>query len=465
LKSKQNKSADDTECSQEKPGNSIVFLPNEPSNSGVDLNDDAIAEDFAIRYADQLRFDHEVCRWFVWKGSHWALNKTELAFDFARHLCRKHRNGQSRMASKKAAEGVEHMARRDQRLAVTSDKWDRDPYLLGTPGDTVDLRTGQLKAPSRDDYITKVVAVTPAPPGTPCPLFNKFLEEATGGDQGLQRFLQQWAGYCLTGDTSEQALLFVYGPGGNGKGVFLTVLTEVMGDYAKTAAMETFVASKQQRHLTELAMLHGARLVTASETEKHQAWSQSRINQLTGGDKITANFMRRDHFTFKPQFKLTIIGNHKPKLETVDEAARRRFNIVPFLHKPKEPDKALGAKLRDEYPAILRWMIEGSLDRQANGLMRPDVVSTTTDEYFEEQDLIGQWIAELCEVGPNCKAGSSELFESWKSYAEKHNEYAGSAKSFGPLLEQRGFIKTKTGGIVHYVGLQLKYTGLWTQPG
>jgi len=360
------------------------------------------------------------------------------------------------MASENAAEGVERIASRDQRLAVTSEIWDRDPFLLGTPGGTVDLRTGVSKASSREDYITKLTSVAPAPSSTAAPIFQKFLSQATGGDVDLQAFLQQWAGYCLTGDTSEQSLLFVYGPGGNGKGVIIAAMTEIMADYAKTAAMEVFVASKHPRHLTELAMLHGARLVTASETERHQAWSESRINQLTGQDKVTANFMRRDHFTFRPIFKLTLIGNHKPRLETVNEAARRRFNIVPFLHKPAEPDKTLGVKLRKEYPAILRWMIEGCLTWQNEGFKVPKVVMEATAEYFEEQDLLGSWISEDCEQGPDKKAGASKLYASWKEFATESGENPGSSTSFGSLLAQRGFQKKKTGGCNVYSGIQLK---------
>jgi putative DNA primase/helicase len=443
-------------AAEELPGIVTIFPASGQPAGAVSLTEDDVAEEFATQYGDRLRFDHDIGRWRVWKGTHWAINKTEIAFDHARHLCRKHRDGKSKMASKKAAEGVEHMARRDQRLAVTSEIWDRDGFLLGTPGGTVDLRTGKLQEAVREDYITKLVAVKPAPKGTPCPIFEKFLDDATGGDTGLQAFLQQWAGYCLTGDTSEQALMFVYGLGGNGKGVFLTVLREIIADYAKAAAMDTFVASKHQRHLTELAMLHGARLVTASETEKNQAWSESRINQLTGEDPITANFMRRDHFTFPPRFKLTLIGNHKPKLETVNEAARRRFNIVPFRYKPKEPDKALVGKLRQEYPAILRWMIDGCLDWQANGLLRPDIVLATTAEYFEEQDLLGRWIDEECELGAEKKASASKLYKSWEEFAKANGETPGSATSFGSLLSQRGFYKKKTGGCKVYFGIQLK---------
>jgi putative DNA primase/helicase len=278
------------------------------------------------------------------------------------------------MGSKRAAEGVEYMARRDRRLAVTSEQWDRDPLLLGTPGGAVDLRNGQLKLSDPQDFITKVTVVTPAPTGTAFPNFQQFLGEATDGDKELQRLLQQIAGYCLTGLISEHALFFIYGPGGNGKSVFQNVLSDVMGDYTTVAAMEVFAATRNPRHLSELAMLRGARLVTASETESNQKWSEARVNRLTGGDAITANFMRQDHFTYHPQFKLMFVGNHKPQLGTINDAARRRFNIIPFLHKPEKPDQLLPKKLRSEYPAILRWAIEGCLDWQVNGLIKPGVV-------------------------------------------------------------------------------------------
>jgi hypothetical protein len=179
---------------------------------------------------------------------------------------------------------VEAFARADPQLAVTAEIWDRDPWLLGTPGGTVDLRTGELRTARREDFITKQTGAAPEP-GEPR-RWLQFLREATAGDSELVRFLQQVAGYCLTGSTREHSLFFIYGPGGNGKSVFLNLLNYVLGDYATTAAMETFTASKHDRHPTDLAMLNGARLVSASETEEGRAWAESRIKQLTGGDKI-----------------------------------------------------------------------------------------------------------------------------------------------------------------------------------
>ncbi len=172
---------------------------------------------------------------------------------------------------------------------------------------TVDLRTGQSYAPRREDYCTKTAAYEQ---GGECLLWFEFLERIANGNQELESYLQRVVGYCLTGITREQVLFFLYGTGANGKTVFINTITGMMGDYAVTAPMETFLASHTERHPTDLAMLRGARLVTASETEEGRRLSEAKIKALTGGDKIAARFMRQDFFEFTPQFKLMIAGNH-----------------------------------------------------------------------------------------------------------------------------------------------------------
>ena len=332
------------------------------------------------------------------------------------------------LAKASTAAAVERFAQADRALAVTSAIWDTDPFLLGTPAGVVNLRTGILRPAERTDYITRQTAVAPDF-SADRPLWARFLDEATLGDKGLQRFLQQVAGYCLTGDVREHALFFVYGPGGNGKSVFVNVLAGLMGDYATTAAMDTFTASVTDKHPTDLAMLQGARMVSASETEEGRAWAESRIKQMTGGDTIRARFMRQDFFEYRPQFKLVIVGNHKPVLRNVDDAARRRFNIIPFIHKPPAPDRQLEEKLKAEWPAILAWAIEGAIDWQQNGLVRPAVVANATNEYFTEQDLVRQWIEECCETGGrNICDTTAALFASWSAYAQASGEKPGTKK-------------------------------------
>ncbi|EAQ35618.1 hypothetical protein NB311A_17619 [Nitrobacter sp. Nb-311A] len=411
------------------------------------VTEDSAAMEFVDEHCGDLRYCHTTGAWFRWNGVFWKRDDTGCAFQWARELARKLAEDQDKrgryLTSKVSfANAVERFAQVDPKVAVTASYWDRDPWKLGTPGGTVDLQTGILHEPRQDEGITKATSV--APLDQDCPLWKRFLNEATRGDVDLIRFLRQWCGYCLTGITREHALAFVHGSGGNGKSVFINIVTSIMNDYATTAAMETFSAGKYAQHPTDLAMLRGARIVTASETEEGRAWAEARIKQMTGGDPITARFMRQDFFTFKPQFKLTIIGNHQPVLHSVDDAARRRFNIIPVIHSPETPDRDLERKLMIEAPAILQWMIEGCLDWQRNGLCRPESVNAATAAYFSDQDLMGQWLEDCCEVkkdrGPNgIWDRSSDLFESWAEYAHKAGDEPGSKKSFGQSMQRRGF--------------------------
>jgi putative DNA primase/helicase len=428
------------------------------------VTEDNAAQAFADLHQDRLRFCHDTGAWFEWDGAIWKRNRTGLAFQWARKLARQLASSESskvRYVTSKTsfAAGVERFCRSDPAFAVTIEAWDADAFLLGTPGGTVDLTSGALFPAAPENGITKSTTVAPTEHAD-CPRWLRFMGETTGEDPELVRFLQQWCGYALTGDTREHALLFGYGQGGNGKSVFINTVSAIMGDYATVAAMDSFTASKSDKHPTDLAMLRGARLVTASETEEGRAWAESRIKQITGGDSISARFMRQDFFTFRPQFKLTIVGNHKPVLNNVDDAARRRFNIAPFVHKPERPDPELEHKLKLEWPAILRWMIDGALDWQQHGLVRPASVREATAEYFSAQDIFGQWLADECDcdTGNNWKSETSaDLFASWRTYAEKAGEPAGSRKSLFENMGRRGFLPTRGhGGVRLFKGIRLK---------
>lgn len=411
-----------------------------------DVSEDAIAQAFTDRFRYTLRFDHVARAWYEWDGTRWKRDGTDRAFNYARQIGRllsRGDKGERGLRKASVAGGAERFARADPAHAVDSSVWDTDPMLLGTPAGTIDLRAGKMRAARPGDYITKQTSVAPDS-GEPT-LWLQFLRDALGADAGTIRLLQQWCGYCLTGLTSEHALFFIYGPGGNGKSVFLNTIAAIMGDYAVTAAMETFTASKFDRHSTELAMLAGARLVTASETEEGRVWAEAKVKQMTGGDPITARFMHKDNFTFRPQFKLTIAGNHAPALRNVDEAMRRRFNIVPFTVKPSNPDRQLEDKLREEHGKILAWAIAGCADWLANGLVRPDAVKEATADYFEAQDLFGQWIADCCEVGPGKWEQPTPLYNDWCSYAREAGEDPGAMKSFTESLQKRGFPSKRTG--------------------
>jgi putative DNA primase/helicase len=164
--------------------------------------------------------------------------------------------------------------------------------------------------------------------------------------------------------------------------------------------------------------------------------------------------MRQDFFEYSPQFKLTVIGNHVPDLHNVDDAARRRFNLAPFTHKAAVVDRKLEEKLRPEWPAILRWMIDGCIDWQINGLIRPDAVTASTADYFNDQDLLAQWIEDCCDRADNAVDTIASLLASWRNYAKSRGEDLGSSKGFSMALRSRGFTRIRGELGVHGRGFQ-----------
>jgi putative DNA primase/helicase len=439
------------------------FMPPEGAglrNEGV--TEDSAAVEFVALHGENVRYCHDTGAWFIWGGNTWERDRTGLVYQWARELARQLSEEMAltekyKIAKTTFANGVERFAKVDPAVAVNIDCWDHDPMLLGTPGGTVDLKTGALRASNRKDGITRSTAV--APSDRDCPQWLQFLDDATGGDQELIRFLQQWCGYGLTGLTREHALVFVYGPGGNGKSVFINTVMAILKHYAAVAPMDTFTASKGDKHPTDMAMLRGARLVTASETEEGRSWAESRIKQMTGGDPVSARFMRQDFFTYVPQFKLTIVGNHKPILRNIDEAARRRFLIVPFERKPTKPDRQLEEKLMCEASAILQWMIQGCLDWQQNGLLKPASVLAATQEYFSDQDLFAHWLQEDCECEPgnnDMSDTSSNLFKSWKDFAVSAGNTPGTQQSFKDQMVRHGFRFYRSMKAREFFGIRLK---------
>jgi putative DNA primase/helicase len=434
----------------------------EPQERTVWGSEDDLAMHFTRRFGEDWRYVAQWGQWLVWTGNRWQTDQTLCAQHLIRQVCRDAAlradspRTATKLASSGAMAGVERMARTDRRHAALAEEWDADPWRLNTPGGVVDLRTGEIHAHHREDRMTRLATATPR---GDCPTWRRFLDTVTRGDADLQAYLARMAGYALTGSTREHALFFLHGTGSNGKSVFLNTLTGILGDYANSAPMDTFLETRSDRHPTDMAGLRGARLVTAVETDQGRRWAEAKIKALTGGDKVSARFMRQDFFEYVPQFKLVIAGNHKPAIRNVDEAMKRRLHLVPFTVtiplERRDPD--LPRKLLAEADGILAWMVAGCLEWQCTGLKPPQCVVDATEEYFEEEDTIGEFLDEECQQSPLAREAISVLYQRWRERAERRGEYLGNSRWFSQQLINRGFARTRLhGGVKGLTGLSLK---------
>jgi len=438
------------------------------------LSDQWLAAEVIANRGAEIRYVAQWDQFLVWRRQRWQPDAVRLAEDIVKDELKKVANfvvgmgatdseqkmwGQKaeRIASAGTATAVRTLLQSDPAIALAPDALDHNPWLLNTPNGGIDLRSGKLLAADPDALHTKATLV-PADFHAEAPEWHRFLNEATNNDAELKSYLQRLAGYCLTGDTSEQHLTFIHGPPGTGKSQFLRALFNVLGDYAKKAPMAAFTESKFERHETEVAMLHRARLVTASETKQSGRWDEARITELTGGEAVSARFMRENHFTFVPQFKLLFAGNHRPSLAGIQGGIRRRLHLVPFVTYPKIVDKDMPNKLEKEYPAILAWMIEGCLLWQKYGLQPPQIVLDTTQDYLHDEDAVGRWMEQRTELDFESAVLSNTLYADWREWCGENGEHAGSLRRFVAALQSNKIEKWQDGKTRRngFKGLKLK---------
>lgn len=446
-----------------------------------DVSDDALAVAMMEQaLAPNAHFVPLWGRWLFWEGARWEpddlLRHMTLTREWARNAARVLRQAADDADSKTAAaiyrkraltvgsastiSGIEKLARSHPGVALDPEDLDSHLDLIATPGGTVDLRTGEMRPSRREDLFTMLTRVTPAPPGTPAPMWTAFLNRVQ--DPETIDLLQRWIGYGLTGLTTEHRVLFCWGAGRNGKGVVMNTTSALAGDYAKTAPSAIFLQQRTEGHPTEVAGLKGKRMVIASELPEGATWNETRLKALTGGDRLSARFMRQDFFDFDPQLTLTIVGNSKPALRGVDPAARDRMLLVPFSAyiRPEERDPDLQAKLlAREGPAILRWMIDGAVKWFAEGLSIPASIAAVTQEYLDGEDIVGGFLADLTEPGEaSDRISRAALYAEFRRWRDRQGLTGGwSAATFYKDLAKRGLDQTTYRGDRCYRGIRFRF--------
>lgn len=336
-------------------------------------------------------------------------------------------------------------------LTVSEDDIDRNPWLLNCANGTVDLRTGELRDHEPNDFITKLVTLdydaAATAPSWEAVLARVTLEEGT--TKPLARFLQRWFGYCTTGSTREQQFVVHYGAGSNGKSTILDTVAEILGDYAGTAAPGLMVSHAKDRHPTEIADLFGRRMVTAHEANEGGQLREDFVKQATGGDRIKARFMRADFFEFSPTHKLQLLTNHKPIIKGQDNGIWRRVLLVPYAARFASPeevnagrahwvkDTRVVEKLKHEHQGILTWLVDGARAWFQDGLQAPDAVLAASKDYQQEQDRVGQFLSDCCELGRDFETPiSGEFGGVYDTYRGWCNESGTFALSKSRLLQE-----------------------------
>lgn len=422
------------------------------------------AKRLVARHGENIRYVSAWGKWLVWDGRRWAPDETgevhrlaketvlgiytevaQCIDDDQRRALAKHARS-SESAGRLAAMVL--LAQTEESIPVLTDDLDRDPWRLNLLNGTLDLKTGELRSHRREDLITKLAPVA-CDPLAECPTWLSVVERAMDNRKPLIEYLQTAFGYCVTGDTSEKAMLIFHGSGDNAKSVITTGFSGLLGDYAQETPVETLTIRKNEGIPNDVARLKGARLVTASEGERGQRLAESLIKRLTGGDKVTARFLHQEFFEFFPQFKIILSTNNKPVIRGGDQAIWNRIHLVPFdvcIPKSEQiPRTVLMERIKAERSGMLNWIIEGCLRWQRDGLKKPGEVEQATAEYRGDMDLMAGFLGDCCKINPLAKTKTIDLFNAYERWCTENKEESVHMRTFVSILQERGFKRARIG--------------------
>jgi putative DNA primase/helicase len=414
--------------------------------------EDGLARALVAHHGHELRYCPQRGKWLLWDGYRWGWDDAERHREFVRALARElpssgqWRRFRSQALSAGGVSGVVRLARSDPAITVAMTQLDSRPYELNTPGGVVDLRTGAVRASDPALLHTRCTAAAPDFERR-SEIFDRFLRDTFGEDQGLVGYVQRLVGVSAIGVVLEQLLPLALGPGANGKSTLLEAAMHALGrddgGYATAASSEMLMVRKHSEHPAELAQLAGARLVVCAELEEGQRFAEAKVKQLTGRDSINARFMRRDPFSFTPSHTLWLLANHLPAARAGGPAFWRRVRVLPFVRivPPERQIKRLGEMLAEDAPAVLAWIVAGAAAYHADGLQEPASVSAATAAYARDQDTVGRFVEEQCRHGEQAatlRVATTVLRDGYEQWCEQAGERPVSAKRLTQELRRFG---------------------------
>ncbi|MBD9704648.1 DNA primase family protein [Streptomyces caniscabiei] len=420
------------------------------------LSDRGNAKLFVRLYAHDYRHVPGL-GWFRWDSTRWQVDEDDTvvwaAGDLAESLATTDPRGiftsaalqqhRRRALSTSGMNAMLAQARTAPGMVLNAALLDADPYALCTPAGIVDLHTGLIRTPLPDkDFHSRSTTAAPQPMRTP--RWHRFLSDTFGeGPEGAEMidFLHLLLGYSITGDVGGQIMPFLFGSGRNGKSVLLDVLMKLLGDYADAAPPGFLMARPYEGHPTDLAELHGRRVIVCSEVRPGDRFDEARVKLLTGGDRIKARRMRQDFFSFEPTHKLWLLGNHRPEVGTGGFAFWRRMRLIPFervVPYDRKIDNLADILVTEEGPGILNWLILGAR-RYLNGerdLTGPARVRIATSAYAETEDHTGRFFGECCRLEGGLRSEQAQLYAAYKAWCQNEEAPAISSRAFAARVRE-----------------------------
>lgn len=424
---------------------------------------------FARQYRGSIHWVPSHKHWVVWDDqmSRWLVDRTDmdgpghgaatrLAKNFLATCCDEFDRSvgvdlEITLGKRRTIYDMLDLFKTEDFVSVPNSTFNTNPYLLGVSNGVVDLRTGQVREAQRADRITWHTD-TKYDPDARDARWDRFLHEATGGDNKLRDFLQVYFGYSLTGSNSKEKFVLIRGRGGSGKGTLTKAIIRAISPYAMTTNHDSFLRHKAGTPREDLASWDGKRLVLTTELPGSSTLDANIIKALSGGDDFRARSLFRTGKELRQTWSCVSTCNRFPALDsTPDSGWWRRIICIPMPHVAQREDHTLKAHLCDPMGAsraVLAWLLEGSKSFYANGerFDPPNSVEKETMAFRAEADHMGFWLAETFDRDPNGWVSNADLWESYEQSCEDFLQEIRPKAWWGRRMEKEGFPSTLRSG-------------------
>jgi putative DNA primase/helicase len=449
-----------------------AFLPEIKEFHLTDLGN---AQMMVSEHGDNFRYNHVQKKWLVWNNKNWQIDDTAKIFRYAKNTVRnfyheasicednsereKLVNHALKCESSNKINAMIELAKSEEGVPILPDELDINKMLFNVRNGTLNLTTLQLKPHVREDFITKISPVT-YDPDAKCPKWKEFLNYFFNGDKELIRFVQKSIGYTLTGSNAEKSIFILYGRGNNGKSTFTNVISALFGDYSGEIPIQVLLRQKFESVPQDLARLNKVRFARSAESNKNRALDEGKIKHITGGTKVTVRHLYSHPFDMIPEFNIWLETNHLPVIQGTDDAIWNRIKAIPFAVQIPS-DKIISnyweVIIEEELSGVLNWALEGCKLWQEERLGMPDAVFNAVKKYRTDEDIIGQFLSDCCEINKTSEILNKDLYNEYKEWTILQGEKALSNPKFIKSIEERGFVKSREGGtgLTSFIGLAL----------
>lgn len=277
--------------------------------------------------------------------------------------------------------------------------------------------------------------------------WDKFIREVLEDNTEKTQFLRRAVGLSLTENTSEECFFMLIGTRTrNGKSTCLETIGYALGDYAESAAPETFAKRDRQGSgpSPDRAKLKGCRFLRVSEPDKGMLLDEGFIKSATGGELINARFLNENMIQFIPKFKLFMNVNNPPIITDMTVFDSDRVHVITFdkHFSAAERDHKLKSKLRKPaaISGLFNWCIEGLKDYEQQGLNPPACVTQATAGYRDNSDKIKCFIKDCMIPSDGSRETLTEVYSRYSDWCRSSGYASGSKRSFKNEMIKRGLL-------------------------